>query len=94
MYRPIITSEDKQIQDLKTNEKFAPIPSRQFQVLYNYTHPWKLSLSLKWILYGSFFQTRIRPLVVFLQNAVQFSKAREIQNRMVSAFSPLPREKR
>lgn len=61
--------------------------------IYNYTRPWKLSLSLKWILYGSFFQARITPLIVFLQNAVQFSKATEIQNRMVSAFSPLPRQK-
>lgn len=58
---------------------------------YSYTCPWKLSHSLKWILYGYFFQARIRPLIVYLQNVVKFNTAREIQNRAVSAFSQLPR---
>lgn len=60
---------------------------------YSYSCPWKLSHSLKWIPYGYFFQARIRPLIVYLQNVVQFNKAREIQNRAISAFSPLPQEK-
>ena len=55
---------------------------------YSYTCPCKLSHSLKF-----FFQARIRLLILYLQNAVQFNKARELQNQAISAFSPLPREK-
>lgn len=69
-------TEDKKIWDSKADEKLEPISLRQLEVLY---FPWERSHSLKWILYGYFFQTRITLLIVYLQNAVQFNKAREIQ---------------
>lgn len=77
MYRPTDNSKDKQIWDSKADEKLAPISSRQPEVL-------ELCLSLgafsffEMDIVWLFFQARIRPLIVYLQNAVQFNKARKI----------------
>lgn len=77
MYRPIHNSEDKQIWDSKADEKLAAISSRQLKELQLYLSLEAFSFFKMCILW--FFQARLRPLIVYLKNAVPFNKAREIQ---------------